>query len=150
MLPALRASPSPSELEVSGTFNADSSTHLMLLMVLERVSLRETQLIALILPTDVPKPTAVGLPYEDVTLTTPDGVKLKAYVIPVRRHFISTHDMQTMSSKERKERTEKEVEVWAQEMGKEDALEVGQLDGAGLMAVCAKQAHGCYLSCECG
>lgn len=58
--------------------------------------------------------------------------------------------MQTMSSKERKERTEKEVEVWAEEMGKEDALEVGQLDGAGLMAVCAKQAHGCYLSCECG
>jgi len=64
------------------------------------------------------------LPYEDVTITTQDGLKLKAYVIPARKQFISTHEMQTMSSEERKERADKEVEAWMEEMGKEDALDV--------------------------
>ena len=73
----------------------------------------------------MPKPTAVGLPYEDVTLTTPDHVKIKAYVIPARRRFVPTEELQAMSAKERKERGEKEIEAWAEEMGKEDAIEVG-------------------------
>lgn len=73
----------------------------------------------------MPKPTAVGLPYEDVTITTHDGVKIKGYVIPARRRFIPTHELQSMSSTERKERGEKEVEAWTEEMGNEDALEVG-------------------------
>lgn len=57
-------------------------------------------------------------------MTTPDRVKIKGYVIPVRRNFIPTHEMQTMSSHERKARAEKEVENWTKEMGEEDALEV--------------------------
>ena len=66
----------------------------------------------------------MGLPYEDVTLTTPDHVKIKAYVIPARQRFVPTEELQAMSAKERKERGEKEVEAWAEEMGKEDTIEV--------------------------
>ena len=123
MQPEQQASPSPSEPEVCGTSNADSSTLPMHPKGLVRVHLTSLSVLSSSL-LDVPKPTDVGLPYEDVTLTTSDGLKLKAYVIPARRRFIPTHEMQAMSSKERKERAEKEVEAWAEEMGGDDALEV--------------------------
>ncbi|RSH89329.1 hypothetical protein EHS25_002441 [Saitozyma podzolica] len=72
---------------------------------------------------NVPKPTVVGLPYEDVTLTTPDNLRIKAYVIPARKHFVSTVELQQMGKEERKKRMDQEIESWAEEMGKEDAAE---------------------------
>jgi hypothetical protein len=80
--------------------------------------------------TDVPKPTVVGLPYEDVTLTTPDNLRIKAYVIPARKHFVSTVELQQMGKEERKKRMDQEIESWAEEMGKEDAAEVSETQSA--------------------
>lgn len=79
---------------------------------------------------DVPKPTVVGLPYEDVTLTTPDNLKIKAYVIPARKHFVSTVELQQMGKEERKKKMDQEIESWAEEMGKEDAVEVSETQSA--------------------
>ena len=73
---------------------------------------------------DVPTPIDVGLPYEDVTLTTSDLLKIRGYVIPARRTFISTPEIQAMSAKERKERAEKEAEAWTAEMGTDEAINV--------------------------
>lgn len=78
----------------------------------------------------MPKPTVVGLPYEDVTLTTPDNLKIKAYVIPARKHFVSTVELQQMGKEERKKRMDEEIEDWAEEMGKEDAAEVSETQSA--------------------
>jgi abhydrolase domain-containing protein 13 len=36
---------------------------------------------------DVPTPADHGLPYEDVTLDTPDGIKIKCYLLVQRRHL---------------------------------------------------------------
>jgi len=35
----------------------------------------------------VPTPADHGLPYEDVTLDTPDGIKIKCYLLVQRRHL---------------------------------------------------------------
>ncbi|RXK41607.1 BEM46 family protein [Tremella mesenterica] len=71
----------------------------------------------------VPKPTEVGLPYEDVTLTTSDHVKIKAFVIPARRHPVQLSELKGLAAKEREKIGADEVEKWTEEMGKEDALE---------------------------
>jgi hypothetical protein len=96
----------------------------------------------------------VGLPYEDATLTTPDNVKIKAYVIPARRRFLATADLQTMSSEERKERTKAEVEKWTEEMGNEDAVAVGACmrlrETPAQPAVCQVEADRDHLSRQCG
>jgi hypothetical protein len=68
------------------------------------------------------------LAYEDVTLTTSDNVKLKAYVIPARRRNTSLDDMRGMTMKQREQIGEKAVEEWMAEMGKEDAVEVSKSD----------------------
>nr|ODN94582.1 BEM46 family protein [Cryptococcus depauperatus CBS 7855] len=70
----------------------------------------------------VPKPIEVGCPYEDVTLTCPDGIKIKAYVMLARRKPLTTDEIRHLSKDERKERAKKEVEAWAQEMGDEKAI----------------------------
>ena len=64
------------------------------------------------------------MPYEDVYLTTSDKVKLHAYVVPARRHVSapSAAELQRLSEAERKDRFAKDVESWAEEMGKEDVL----------------------------
>lgn len=66
----------------------------------------------------------VGLPYEDVTITTSDKVKLTAYVIPARRTFISTAELKSMNEAQRKAAAEKEIERWTKEMAEDDAVEV--------------------------
>lgn len=73
---------------------------------------------------DVPTPAEVGLPYEDVTLTTPDKLNIKAYVIPARRTYIPTPQLQAMSPAERVEACKRETESWAEEMGTEEAVKV--------------------------
>lgn len=72
----------------------------------------------------MPTPAEVGLPYEDVTLTTPDKLKIKAYVIPARRTHIPTPQLQAMSPTERIEACKRETESWAEEMGSEEAIKV--------------------------
>jgi hypothetical protein len=64
------------------------------------------------------------MPYEDVYLTTSDKVKLHAYVIPARRQVSapSAAELQRLSESERKSRFERDVESWAEEMGKEEAV----------------------------
>jgi len=74
--------------------------------------------------TDVPVPTMIGLPYEDVTLTTSDHVKIKAYVIPARRRPILLAEMQKMTTADMVDRGKKEMEVWAKEIAEEDAVVV--------------------------
>ena len=74
--------------------------------------------------TNVPLPTAVGLPFEDVTITCADGVKVKAYVIPARRRFMGTAELRSLSKEDFKRRAQEEVELWTREMGTEDAVEV--------------------------
>ncbi|ORX40152.1 Alpha/Beta hydrolase protein [Kockovaella imperatae] len=71
----------------------------------------------------VPTPKDVALPYEDVKLTTSDGVKIRAYVIPARRKQISTEDLKMASPSARKEIAEKEVADWTEEMGQDEAIE---------------------------
>ena len=42
---------------------------------------------------DVPTPADHGLPYEDLTLDTSDGVQIKSYLLVQRRHLPGdTHD----------------------------------------------------------
>lgn len=74
----------------------------------------------------VPKPIEVGCPYEDVTLTCSDGVKIKAYVIMARRKPLMVSELRGLSLAERKERAQMEMEAWAQEMSDEKAIEVSQ------------------------
>jgi hypothetical protein len=38
----------------------------------------------------VPTPADHGLPYEDITLDTPDGVKIKCYLLVQRRHLVGS------------------------------------------------------------
>ncbi|WVF71946.1 hypothetical protein IAT40_006756 [Kwoniella sp. CBS 6097] len=71
----------------------------------------------------VPKPIELGMPYEDVTLKCRDGIKIKGYVIPARLKPITTDEMRSMGSTERKERVGKEMEKWAEEMGDEKSIE---------------------------
>lgn len=76
------------------------------------------------LTVDVPTPADVGLPYEDVTITTSDKVRIKGYVIPARRTYISTPEIQAMSPQERVKRSAEETEKWAEEIGTEEAIKV--------------------------
>ncbi|WVQ72842.1 hypothetical protein IAR50_002403 [Cryptococcus sp. DSM 104548] len=70
----------------------------------------------------VPKPIDVGCPYEDVTLTTPDGLKIKAYVIPARRRPLGMEEIRVLRKEDRRKRAEEEMEKWAEEMGDEKAI----------------------------
>ena len=70
----------------------------------------------------MPRPTDVGMPYEDVTLTCSDGVKVKAYVIPARQKPVQLDELLRLSPAERKKKGDEEVEKWTQEMGEGDAL----------------------------
>jgi hypothetical protein len=72
----------------------------------------------------VPKPTQLGMPYEDITIITPDKVRIKAYIIPARRHSIPKEEWAGMSAQERKEVGEKVMRDWGQEMGDDEAIEV--------------------------
>jgi hypothetical protein len=86
----------------------------------------------------VPKPTQLGMPYEDVTLTTPDGVRIKGYVIPARRKPVGKEEWMGLSGVERKERGEKEMMDWVEEMGDDQAISVsllGSLCGKGSLLI---------------
>ncbi|TYJ58915.1 hypothetical protein B9479_000348 [Cryptococcus floricola] len=72
--------------------------------------------------TVVPKPIDVGCPYEDVTLTTSDGINIKAYVIPARRHPLSMSDIRALKKEDRRARAEEEMIKWAAEMGDEKSI----------------------------
>lgn len=95
----------------------------------ESVHPRYTRLKLRSCRSDVAKPSLVGLPYEDVTITTSDHVKIKAYVIPARRNFISTAELKEMNEEQRKAAVQREIERWTKEMGEDDAVEVRQPKG---------------------
>lgn len=117
---------------------------------------------------DVPTPADVGLPYEDVTITTSDKVKVKGYVIPARRTYISTPEIQRMSPEERVKRAAEETEKWAEEVGTDEAVKVGTLpcrrlyhllnpswashhcSGKSLRPVHQITTYCNHLSCQCG
>ncbi|WVW82823.1 hypothetical protein I302_104835 [Kwoniella bestiolae CBS 10118] len=71
----------------------------------------------------VPRPIELGMPYEDITLTTRDKVKIKAYVIPSRKDPVLTDQLRHLNKKQREELGEKETEKWLGEMGDEKAVE---------------------------
>lgn len=66
----------------------------------------------------------MGCPYEDVTLTCSDGIKIKAYVIMARKKPLMLSELRGLTPTERKERAQYEMEAWTQEMGDEKAIEV--------------------------
>jgi hypothetical protein len=72
----------------------------------------------------VPRPTDAGLPYEDVTITTPDSVRIKGYVIPARRRVVPLHELRGLDAKGMRERGAVEQEAWQAEKESEDAVEV--------------------------
>ncbi|WRT67359.1 uncharacterized protein IL334_004330 [Kwoniella shivajii] len=71
----------------------------------------------------VPRPIELGMPYEDITLSTRDKVKIKAYVIPARRNPVLTDQLRNLNHKEREELGEKEMEKWLDELGDEKAID---------------------------
>ncbi|KLT44985.1 alpha/beta-hydrolase [Cutaneotrichosporon oleaginosum] len=62
--------------------------------------------------TMVPKPTDAAMPYEDVTLTTPDGLKIRAYVIPARERIVALHELRGLDSAKLKQRGMEEAAAW--------------------------------------
>lgn len=74
---------------------------------------------------DVPRPTDAGLPYEDVTITTPDKVRIKAYVIPARRRVVPLESLRGLSAAQMRELGKGENEAWDEVKDTEDAIEVG-------------------------
>ena len=75
----------------------------------------------------VPTPKQVGLPYEDVTLTTSDGVEIKGYVIPARRNQVSTETLKELKRAEQQAIAEKEVADWTKEMETDEAIDVSRV-----------------------
>lgn len=69
----------------------------------------------------------MGCPYEDVTLTCSDGIKIKAYVIMARKKPLMLSELRGLTPTERKERAQYEMEAWAQEMGDEKAIGVSRM-----------------------
>lgn len=62
--------------------------------------------------------------YEDVTLTTTDNLKIKAYMIPARRNVKSREEMMGLSAGQREEVGKEALQEWVKEMGEDDAFEV--------------------------
>ena len=59
--------------------------------------------------TEVPLPSEVGLPYEDLELQTPDNIKLRCYLLPQKRSLYTTYAEATPLPDEQDYRTEEEV-----------------------------------------
>lgn len=72
----------------------------------------------------VPKPTDAGMPFDDITLTTPDGLKLKAYVIPARQRVVPLNELRGMSQRQMAERGQSETVSWELEKGTKAAMDV--------------------------
>lgn len=64
------------------------------------------------------------MPFEEVQLTTPDGVKIRAYIIPARRQVVPLHELRGLNSKQVFERGIKEQVTWEAEKDSDDAIEV--------------------------
>lgn len=62
--------------------------------------------------------------YEDITLTTSDAVKIKAYLIPARRGVNSREKLYGLSASEREDLGKQAMDDWVKEMADEDAVEV--------------------------
>lgn len=60
----------------------------------------------------VPTPVEAGLPYEDVTIKTPDGLKIKGYVIPVRERVVPLSDLRGLNQQQMREKGDAETEEW--------------------------------------
>ncbi|GMK57417.1 hypothetical protein CspeluHIS016_0402510 [Cutaneotrichosporon spelunceum] len=73
--------------------------------------------------TQVPQPTDAALPFEDVALTTPDGVRLRAYVIPARTRVVPLHELRGLSAAELTARGETELAAWDAVKRNPDAVE---------------------------
>ncbi|WOO77310.1 Protein bem46 [Vanrija pseudolonga] len=71
----------------------------------------------------VPRPTDAGLPYEDVTITTPDKVRIKAYVIPARKRVVPLESLRGLSAVQMRELGKGENEAWEEVKDTEDAIE---------------------------
>jgi hypothetical protein len=72
----------------------------------------------------VPRPTDAGLPYEDVTITTPDDIKIKGYVIPARQRVIPLAELRGLDARGMRERGGLEQAAWVEEKNTEDAVQV--------------------------
>ena len=57
-------------------------------------------------------------------MTTSDNLKIKGYVIPVRKEYITTLDIQRMSPQERVLKAKEEMDKWSAEIGTEEAIKV--------------------------
>jgi hypothetical protein len=57
-------------------------------------------------------------------MTTSDGVKIKGYVIPARKTFVSSIEVNSMSMADRKRRGAEETEKWAKEIETQEAIDV--------------------------
>lgn len=66
------------------------------------------------------------MPYEDVTLKTPDGFKIYAYVIPARERVVPLLELRGLKSAQMKERGAAEQAAWNSVKDTKDAIEVGR------------------------
>lgn len=64
--------------------------------------------------TDVPTPVEAGLPYEDVTIKTPDGLNIKGYVIPVRERVVHLSELRGLNAQQMREKGDAESKEWEQ------------------------------------
>jgi len=71
--------------------------------------------------------------YEDITLSTSDNLKIKAYYIPARRNVKSRDEMMGLSAGQREEVGKEALEEWVKEMGEDDGAEVGLCSPYSLM-----------------
>lgn len=64
------------------------------------------------------------MPYEDVTLKTPDGIKIYAYVIPARERVVPLIELRGLKAAQMKERGATEQAAWNAVKDTKDAVEV--------------------------
>lgn len=102
------------------------------------------------LTTDVPTPIEAGLPYEEVKLTTPDGLTIRGYVIPARRNPVPLSELRGLSSSAIAQRGTAEQVAWMTEKDTEGAIEVGTCpEFWSNLPVHQESSHGYHVPCEC-
>lgn len=75
--------------------------------------------------TEIPSPLSFGLAFEDVTLTTPDAVKIKAFVIPARSGVQSTsQNLMGLTPKERNDLGGRAMEELEDELKDDSKVQV--------------------------
>lgn len=57
-------------------------------------------------------PTDAGLPYEDVTIRTPDGLNIKGFVIPARERVIPLSELKGLNAEQMRDKGALESKEW--------------------------------------